>query len=242
MNHGRRLAPPPAEVDCYTVAEFCARNRIRQNFYYKLRREGRAPREMRIGRKTLIRREDAEAWRASFVAASFLSADSPPRERRPRLADPNPPTQSRAPPRKYEKAPGSIPGLQVETGRSPGRRTLVVVDEHPTQGQHADTGGTYLVWSHEHGAWWGPGRSGYTKGLQTAGRYSRDDALDICRNAIPTAGTSGPSPKSRCASTTRTPSSKARRSRARSWSTSIETNLRELKARTRSDRPQRDAA
>ena len=64
----------------------------------------------------------------------------------------------------------------------------MVVDEHPTQGQHADTGGIYLVWSHEHGAWWGPGRSGYTKGLQTAGRYSRDDALDICRNAIPTAG------------------------------------------------------
>jgi len=46
----------------------------------------------------------------------------------------------------------------------------------------------YLVWSHEHGAWWGPNGYGYTKGLMTAGRYSRDGALDICRGAIPTAG------------------------------------------------------
>jgi hypothetical protein len=69
MSHSRRLAPPPADVDCYTIAEFCQRNRLGVSFYYKLRAEGRAPREIRIGRKTLIRREDADAWRESFVAA-----------------------------------------------------------------------------------------------------------------------------------------------------------------------------
>jgi hypothetical protein len=43
----------------------------------------------------------------------------------------------------------------------------------------------YLVWSHEHGAWWGPGGCGYTPKLSQAGRYSRADALMICTRAIP---------------------------------------------------------
>jgi hypothetical protein len=38
----------------------------------------------------------------------------------------------------------------------------------------------YLVWSHEHGAWWRPESHGYTVYLQSAGRYSRDEALMIC--------------------------------------------------------------
>lgn len=47
---------------------------------------------------------------------------------------------------------------------------------------------TYLVWSNEHNAWWGPGRCGYSPGLIGAGKYSREQALKICRDAIPTAG------------------------------------------------------
>jgi len=45
----------------------------------------------------------------------------------------------------------------------------------------------YLVWSNEHDAWWGPGRHGYSRGLDGAGRYSRDEALEICRMGINTA-------------------------------------------------------
>jgi hypothetical protein len=45
--------------------------------------------------------------------------------------------------------------------------------------------GLYLVWSHEHGAWWRPGGLGYTPRLSEAGRFSRADALMICANAIP---------------------------------------------------------
>jgi hypothetical protein len=41
----------------------------------------------------------------------------------------------------------------------------------------------YLIWSHEHAAWWRPGSVGYTEQLAEAGRYSRDDALTICRKA-----------------------------------------------------------
>jgi hypothetical protein len=45
----------------------------------------------------------------------------------------------------------------------------------------------YLIWSNEHRGWWGPNRRGYSPGLLGAGTYSRDAALDICRDAIPTA-------------------------------------------------------
>jgi hypothetical protein len=43
----------------------------------------------------------------------------------------------------------------------------------------------YLVFSVEHGAWWGPLRSGYVRSLGDAGRYSLAEALDICTHAIP---------------------------------------------------------
>ena len=46
-------------------------------------------------------------------------------------------------------------------------------------------GDDYLIWSNEHGAWWGHGRAGYVGRLMQAGRYSRAEALDICTNAIP---------------------------------------------------------
>jgi hypothetical protein len=45
----------------------------------------------------------------------------------------------------------------------------------------------YLIWSNEHGGWWKPGCHGYTKGLTEAGRFSRGQALGICRDSIPTA-------------------------------------------------------
>lgn len=45
----------------------------------------------------------------------------------------------------------------------------------------------YLVWSNEHDGWWKAGRWGYDPGLRSAGRFSRDEALRICRDALPTA-------------------------------------------------------
>lgn len=42
----------------------------------------------------------------------------------------------------------------------------------------------YLVWSHEHGAWWGPARRGYVKRIAEAGLYSEEEAIDICAKAI----------------------------------------------------------
>lgn len=43
----------------------------------------------------------------------------------------------------------------------------------------------YLIWSHEHGKWWAPGRAGYTSKISEAGRCTRASALAICVDAIP---------------------------------------------------------
>lgn len=45
------------------------------------------------------------------------------------------------------------------------------------------TSDDYLIWSHEHGAWWKPNSLGYTTNISRAGVYSRDDATDIVRRA-----------------------------------------------------------
>ncbi|TDD54558.1 hypothetical protein E1286_05035 [Nonomuraea terrae] len=37
---------------------------------------------------------------------------------------------------------------------------------------------TYLVWSNEHRAYWGPNKSGYTTDWLNAGRYGAKDAAD----------------------------------------------------------------
>lgn len=41
----------------------------------------------------------------------------------------------------------------------------------------------YAVWSHEHGAWWGPGETGYCREFPELGTYSRAAALQICARA-----------------------------------------------------------
>ena len=46
---------------------------------------------------------------------------------------------------------------------------------------------SYLIWSNEHGGWWGPYERGYSTGLVGAGRYSREEAIRICKHALPTA-------------------------------------------------------
>lgn len=38
----------------------------------------------------------------------------------------------------------------------------------------------YVIWSTKHRAWWGPDERGYRVHLSSAGRYSRDQALEIC--------------------------------------------------------------
>jgi hypothetical protein len=44
-------------------------------------------------------------------------------------------------------------------------------------------GGPWLVWSHEHSAWWRPGWHGYTTRVRDAGRYEYAEARKICDGA-----------------------------------------------------------
>jgi hypothetical protein len=46
-----------------TVVEFCDDHRISRSCLYELWACGEGPRKMRVGRKILIKAEDAEAWR-----------------------------------------------------------------------------------------------------------------------------------------------------------------------------------
>ncbi len=41
----------------------------------------------------------------------------------------------------------------------------------------------YLIWSHEHSAWWRPQRAGYVTDYKHAGFYSRYEALTVCATA-----------------------------------------------------------
>lgn len=41
----------------------------------------------------------------------------------------------------------------------------------------------WLVWSHEHNAWWRPNSAGYTLHIASAGRYTKAEADRICEDA-----------------------------------------------------------
>jgi len=41
----------------------------------------------------------------------------------------------------------------------------------------------FLIWSEEHGAWWGPNSHGYTRSMVKAGLYSATEARGIIHNA-----------------------------------------------------------
>jgi hypothetical protein len=42
---------------------------------------------------------------------------------------------------------------------------------------------TFLIWSFEHDAWWGPGERGYPTDIRKAGHYSLERAVEICTKA-----------------------------------------------------------
>ncbi len=54
----------------YSVAEFCREHGISRGLFYRLLREGRGPRVIKAGRRTLISREAAEEWRRRMETAA----------------------------------------------------------------------------------------------------------------------------------------------------------------------------
>lgn len=55
-------APPPPRL-AMNIPEFCEAFRISEDFYFKLKRQGQGPREMKVGKRTLISVEAANEWR-----------------------------------------------------------------------------------------------------------------------------------------------------------------------------------
>lgn len=47
----------------------------------------------------------------------------------------------------------------------------------------------YLIWSNEHDGWWRQGGPwGYTWEMKSAGRFTREEALKLCKAGVYTAG------------------------------------------------------
>jgi len=53
---------------CYSVDEFCSSHSISRAMFYKLRAEGKGPRTMSVGTRTLISSEAAADWRRACEA------------------------------------------------------------------------------------------------------------------------------------------------------------------------------
>lgn len=69
----RQEANDAAGLACalaFTVPQFCEAHGISRALFYLLRRDGRAPVTMKVGRRTLIAREAAEAWRRRMEGAA----------------------------------------------------------------------------------------------------------------------------------------------------------------------------
>ena len=77
----QQLRGPPYDIavesyDCDTVPVFCKKNRISVAFYYKLKLQGKTPRELHLGNRRLISRESAEQWRREREAETAVRAVS----------------------------------------------------------------------------------------------------------------------------------------------------------------------
>jgi hypothetical protein len=70
---------PPIEAVVYTITEFCVAHRISRWLYYKMKKDGTGPREMRIGDRAFISLEAAAKWRRAQerkAAAAAKAAQS----------------------------------------------------------------------------------------------------------------------------------------------------------------------
>jgi len=57
--------PPPPQTQrlALSIPEFCKAHGISEGFFYKLKKQGEGPREMKVGARTLISFESAAEWR-----------------------------------------------------------------------------------------------------------------------------------------------------------------------------------
>ena len=64
----------PAPTLALSIRQFCKAYNISEDFFYKLKRQGQAPRLMKVGARTLISMEAADEWRIEREGATAASA------------------------------------------------------------------------------------------------------------------------------------------------------------------------
>ncbi|MGV7212498.1 helix-turn-helix transcriptional regulator [Bradyrhizobium sp. UFLA05-112] len=64
------VGPPPLPTPrlALSIPEFCKAHGISEGFFYKLKKQGEGPREMKVGARTLISFESAAEWRRAREA------------------------------------------------------------------------------------------------------------------------------------------------------------------------------
>ena len=65
---------PPTPPAVFTIKSFCAAHDLSESFYFKLKNQGRGPREMQVGSRVLISFESAAAWRAEREAGTAAAS------------------------------------------------------------------------------------------------------------------------------------------------------------------------
>ena len=60
----------PVEVGAYAVETFCAAHSISRAYFYKISANGTGPDFFKLGKRTLISKESARAWRERLTAAT----------------------------------------------------------------------------------------------------------------------------------------------------------------------------
>ena len=60
--------PPPPPRLAFSIRQFCQAHAISEDFYYKLKRQKKNPREMQVGARVLISHESAADWRRDCEA------------------------------------------------------------------------------------------------------------------------------------------------------------------------------
>jgi predicted DNA-binding transcriptional regulator AlpA len=62
------LPSQPTPRLALSIPEFCKAHGISEGFFYKLKKQGEGPREMKVGARTLISLESAAEWRRAREA------------------------------------------------------------------------------------------------------------------------------------------------------------------------------
>jgi predicted DNA-binding transcriptional regulator AlpA len=71
------VSPSPKPRLALSIREFCEAHGISEGSFYKLKRQGEGPREMKVGARTLISFESAAEWRRAREAKHTETIVSP---------------------------------------------------------------------------------------------------------------------------------------------------------------------